>query len=605
MAKMRQETHMRKPADTLLNKILKTRVAKANIYYIAIVAIIVLLSFISPEKDLGLVKGEIFPLNEQWDVSDGYGSFNDVSLPYKIEDGQKGEEFSITRTIEEDFEDGMFLRIRASMQDIAVIAKGEVIYVSKRDNEGTLTFPEVSMWHLVKIPRNMENEELTIEFSTRIDTFKGVVNPIYYGTEGALLKDLIARNYAGLVVGIIMLLAGIISIIVSFALRKLDDRRLFYIGTFSVAASIWMLAELRILQFVTGNRFILGGISYLMVPLMAVSLIRYFGIVFLEKYSKTIYRISVLLAVCLVLLLAFQMFGILPFISGVAYVNFLLGLTIVWLAAVIFYEAVLLKNKKVGKYGIYMGLLVVSGLMEIIAFFKKDFEHMSQYSKLGFGLFLFCMLLESIRYFNSILTLNHKTKFLEEMAYTDSLVEGNNRAAYERDLDLILDSPNYKIFGFVLVDINRLKQINDIYGHASGDKAIIICYQLLCKAFGKTGTCYRLSGDEFACIVKEIDEAVLREAVNDLNREADRENKQQKYPFSLAVGYGLYEKVGMDERKNFSQFFHEVDQLMYGKKKRRYSDWIESETDQQNNGNSIDINLVKPGTSYRKASGRG
>jgi len=191
------------------------------------------------------------------------------------------------------------------------------------------------------------------------------------------------------------------------------------------------------------------------------------------------------------------------------------------------------------------------------------------------------------------------------MAYTDSLVEGNNRAAYERDLDLILDSPNYKIFGFVLVDINRLKQINDIYGHASGDKAIIICYQLLCKAFGKTGTCYRLSGDEFACIVKEIDEAVLREAVNDLNREADRENKQQKYPFSLAVGYGLYEKVGMDERKNFSQFFHEVDQLMYGKKKRRYSDWIESETDQQNNGNSIDINLVKPGTSYRKASGRG
>jgi len=596
---------MRKPADTLLNKILKTRVAKANIYYIAIVAIIVLLSFISPEKDLGLVKGEIFPLNEQWDVSDGYGSFNDVSLPYKIEDGQKGEEFSITRTIEEDFEDGMFLRIRASMQDIAVIAKGEVIYVSKRDNEGTLTFPEVSMWHLVKIPRNMENEELTIEFSTRIDTFKGVVNPIYYGTEGALLKDLIARNYAGLVVGIIMLLAGIISIIVSFALRKLDDRRLFYIGTFSVAASIWMLAELRILQFVTGNRFILGGISYLMVPLMAVSLIRYFGIVFLEKYSKTIYRISVLLAVCLVLLLAFQMFGILPFISGVAYVNFLLGLTIVWLAAVIFYEAVLLKNKKVGKYGIYMGLLVVSGLMEIIAFFKKDFEHMSQYSKLGFGLFLFCMLLESIRYFNSILTLNHKTKFLEEMAYTDSLVEGNNRAAYERDLDLILDSPNYKIFGFVLVDINRLKQINDIYGHASGDKAIIICYQLLCKAFGKTGTCYRLSGDEFACIVKEIDEAVLREAVNDLNREADRENKQQKYPFSLAVGYGLYEKVGMDERKNFSQFFHEVDQLMYGKKKRRYSDWIESETDQQNNGNSIDINLVKPGTSYRKASGRG
>ena len=570
--------HMKKLADTTLKKILEPGVAKANIYYMAIVVIIVLLSFLSPEKDLGLVGDGVFPLNEQWEVSDASESFKDVSLPYRTENGQKGNEISITRIMEEDFEDGMFLRIRASMQDIAVIAKGEIIYESKRSNGGALTFPEVSMWHLVKIPGNMENEELTIEFSTQIETFKGLVNPIYYGTEGALLKDLISRNYTGLIVGIVMLLAGIISIIISFALGKLDDRRLFYIGTFSVAAGIWTLAELRILQFVTGNRFILGGISYLMVPLMAVSLLRYFGIVFLEKYSKIIYRISVVLAVCLVLLLAFQTFGILPFISGVAYVNFLLGLIIVWLAAVIFYEAVLLRNKKVGKYGIYMGLLVVSGLMEIITFFTKDFEHMSQYSKLGFGLFLFCMLLESIRYFNSILTLNHKTKFLEEMAYTDILVEGNNRAAYERDLDLILDSPNYKIFGFVLVDINRLKQINDIYGHASGDNAIIICYQLLFKVFGNMGKCYRLSGDEFACIVKETDEEVLREAVNALNREVDREDEQQEYPFSLAVGYGLYEKCNMDERKNFSQFFHEVDQRMYGKKKRRYSDWIESET---------------------------
>jgi len=366
-----------------------------------------------------------------------------------------------------------------------------------------------------------------------------------------------------------------------------------------------MLSELRILQFVTGNRFILGGISYLMVPLMALSLLRYGGIVFLEKYSKIIYAISVILAGCLVLLFAFQIFGILPFISGVAYVNSLLGLIIVWLTAVVFYESVLLKNKKVGKYGIYMGLLVVSGSMEIIAFFTKDFEHMSQYSKLGFGLFLFCMLLESIRYFNSILELNHKTKFLEEMAYKDILVDGNNRAAYERDLDSILNSSVCKAFRLVLVDINRLKQINDIYGHASGDTAITRCYQLLCKAFGGIGKCYRLSGDEFACIVTETDEEVFGEAVNALNREVDRENEQQKYLFSLAVGYGFYEKCNMDERKNFSQFFHEVDQEMYGKKKRRYSDWIESETDQQGDGNSIDINSAISGMVNIKESGRG
>lgn len=568
---------VRRSRDSILSQILEPRVLKANIYYTGLIAMIVLLSLISPEKDLGLVKGEIFPLNEQWEVLDETDGFKEVSLPYSIGSGPKDDEISITKTIEEDFQDGMYLRIRASMQDITVRAKGEVIYESKRNNEGYLTFPEVSMWHLVKIPRNMKSEKLTIEFSTRIETFKGVVNPIYYGTEGALLRDLMARNFTGLIVGVIMLLAGIISIIVSFALRKLDDRRLFYIGTFSIAASIWMLSELRILQFVTGNRFILGGISYLMVPMIAVSLIRYLGIVVMKKYSKIIDSLSVLLACCVVLLLVFQMSGIAPFISGVAYVNILLSLIIFWLAIVIFYEAAWLKNKSASKYGIYMSVLVVSGAMEIIVFFTKDFERMSQYSKLGFGLFLFCMLWEFISYLKDILTLNYKTKFLEEMAYKDSLVEGNNRAAYERDLDLILESPDCKAFRLVLIDINRLKQINDVFGHATGDNAIIRGYQLICKAFGNMGTCYRLSGDEFACIVTETNEAVFSEAVKVLNQEMEWENEHNKYPFSLAVGYGLYEKCNADEKKNFSVFFHEVDQLMYSKKKRRYSDWIESE----------------------------
>jgi diguanylate cyclase (GGDEF)-like protein len=574
--KMRKYIQMRKTTGTIFNRILEPRVIKANVFYIVLIGIIVLIALISPEKDLSLVQAEIFPLNDQWKVLTESNSFEDVSLPYSIKGDKTGDVFSITKTTNEDFKDERFIRIRASMQDITVIAKGEVIYESKRNNEGVLTFPEVSIWHLVKIPRNMMDEELTIEFSTRIETFKGIVNPIYYGTEGALLRDLIARNYSGIIVGIIMLLAGIISIIVSFALRKLDDRRLFYIGIFSIAASIWMLSELRILQFVTGNRFILGGISYLMVPVIAVSLIRYLGIVILKKYSKFIDAISVILGSSVVLLLIFQMIGLLPFISGVAYVNALLGLIIIWVVLVIFYEAAWMKNKNAKKYGLYMSVLVVSLSMEIFIFFIKDFERMSHYSKLGFAIFLCCMLWESISYFNSILALNHKTKFLEEMAYKDSLVGGNNRAAYERDLDLILDSHDYKSFRLVLIDINRLKQINDVFGHSTGDNAIIRGHQLMCRAFENIGTCYRLGGDEFACIITETNEEVFNEAIKALNQEIEREDNLQKYPFSLAIGDGLYEKDNIDGRKKFSAFFHEVDQRMYRKKKRRYSDWAEA-----------------------------
>ena len=88
--------------------------------------------------------------------------------------------------------------------------------------------------------------------------------------------------------------------------------------------------------------------------------------------------------------------------------------------------------------------------------------------------------------------------------------------------------------------------------------------------------------------ILELEEMAEIEELAELEKLADRENECQKYSFSLAVGYGLNEKCNMDERKNFSQFFHEVDQRMYGKKKRRYSNWIESDTRQKSDGEPIE-----------------
>jgi len=88
--------------------------------------------------------------------------------------------------------------------------------------------------------------------------------------------------------------------------------------------------------------------------------------------------------------------------------------------------------------------------------------------------------------------------------------------------------------------------------------------------------------------LEEILVTMEMEEILELEEMADRENECQKYSFSLEVGHGLNEKCNMDERKNFSQFFHEVDQRMYGKKKRRYSDWIESDTRQKSDVEPIE-----------------
>lgn len=51
------------------------------------------------------------------------------------------------------------------------------------------------------------------------------------------------------------------------------------------------------------------------------------------------------------------------------------------------------------------------------------------------------------------------------------------------------------------VDMDGLKQINDQYGHAAGDAALVAFGDLLSSAARETDTVTRLGGDEFAVIM--------------------------------------------------------------------------------------------------------
>ena len=68
---------------------------------------------------------------------------------------------------------------------------------------------------------------------------------------------------------------------------------------------------------------------------------------------------------------------------------------------------------------------------------------------------------------------NKMTKKSFKLAYTDSMTEVQNRNAYEEHLKK-LRKPNANIsrITVIVVDVNGLKEINDSYGHFSGDDAI-------------------------------------------------------------------------------------------------------------------------------------
>jgi diguanylate cyclase (GGDEF)-like protein len=114
---------------------------------------------------------------------------------------------------------------------------------------------------------------------------------------------------------------------------------------------------------------------------------------------------------------------------------------------------------------------------------------------------------------------------LQASANTDFLLDILNRRGFERELDRsIAYIKRYHASGALIVlDVDRLKPINDAFGHAAGDqvlKAIVATLRSQVRASDVVG---RLGGDEFAMFLWNLSEtdakakaAALEEAIDQL-----------------------------------------------------------------------------------------
>ncbi len=114
---------------------------------------------------------------------------------------------------------------------------------------------------------------------------------------------------------------------------------------------------------------------------------------------------------------------------------------------------------------------------------------------------------------------------LQASADTDYLLGIPNRRGFERELNrAIAYIKRYRAGGaLVVLDVDRLKPINDAFGHAAGDqvlKAIVTTLMMQVRASDVVG---RLGGDEFALLLWNLSEtdakakaAALEEAIDQL-----------------------------------------------------------------------------------------
>ncbi len=94
---------------------------------------------------------------------------------------------------------------------------------------------------------------------------------------------------------------------------------------------------------------------------------------------------------------------------------------------------------------------------------------------------------------------------LEQEALVDSLTQLRNHRAWEEDLahDIALAGRSGQPLTLVLLDLDGLKQVNDGFGHQTGDERLRALAEAIREASRDSDRAYRIGGDEFALIVSD------------------------------------------------------------------------------------------------------
>ena len=102
---------------------------------------------------------------------------------------------------------------------------------------------------------------------------------------------------------------------------------------------------------------------------------------------------------------------------------------------------------------------------------------------------------------------------LRFLADHDPLTRLLNRRAFVNRLENeVARAGRYgRSFGLVVIDLDNFKQLNDRYGHAAGDEALVAFATVLSESLRKPDDAFRIGGDEFAVLVAEATEEDARQ----------------------------------------------------------------------------------------------
>lgn len=157
---------------------------------------------------------------------------------------------------------------------------------------------------------------------------------------------------------------------------------------------------------------------------------------------------------------------------------------------------------------------------------------------------------------------------LMNLASTDSLTSCLNRRAFtamvEGYLDKVESEQAKPEGGFLVVDVDHFKRVNDRYGHDIGDEALQLIARSIRSTVREIDLVGRLGGEEFGVFLPGLPDAhaaTIAERIRQAVGETAFSPSGKPYKLSVSIGGATF-----DQRASFPDLYRQADQYLYAAK---------------------------------------
>lgn len=497
----------------------------------------------------------LIELNDGWYTEDGIEMqlnslpYGEIVLTHATEGLALSNKRLCTRSVDTFFE---------------VLADGELVYSYFPEQAAILGASYGMYIHAIPIP------ETTRMLTIRLTPIFEDGQPTLLGTTiedpGMFMADLFKEGIPGFCMCLMMLILGIIMVIIGiFSSGRGDHQQLEFLtlGMFAVLTAAWSVNDTLILQMLTQNPALIRLMNY-----MTLIFLPYFVVSFIA-YATNHQKSQLLPTLFTVVCLNFLVNLLFTVTKRSDYYNMVkLSQVVIVFSLVIaaYFVITAVHRNQVEKRFLLTFLAGISALglgtaVDLIRFRMTTgvLQVTSLYARIGSLFFLVMIGLHLILENNRLQ--RETSQALARLAFVDGLTGLKNRLAFNKAEEALQVEPDAKCI-IMQFDINDLKKVNDVYGHAEGDRHICGAAHIIRDCTQAAGDCYRTGGDEFITIFQGTDdETAAQHCITQMEQLVQAYNEQEKPPVLMDIAYGMASY--RSEEGSLEQAEQLADQRMY------------------------------------------